>query len=86
MNTFNRLKNILDEMPNNSERKNYIQSIRTNPLIGRHDLLRIACNIIHDENFIDSYYKPSFEYSAKKRIKKVTQFFSKFLKKIKNLF
>lgn len=81
MNTFNLLKNTLDSMSNNEERKNYIESVRQNPLIGRHDLLRIACNIVYDENFIDSYYKDSFTDSVKNKVKKVVYFFTKFLKK-----
>ncbi|MCC9037023.1 hypothetical protein LNP80_22690 [Chryseobacterium sp. C-39] len=86
MNTFIKLKNTLDSMSNNDERKKYLDSIRKNPLIGRHDLLRIACNIMHDDNFIDSYYKVSINNSAKSTVKKLMQNFSNFLIKAKNLF
>lgn len=55
----------LDDLPNNNSRKDYLESIRKNPNIGRHDLLRIACNVLRESNFIESKYKLSFVDSLK---------------------
>lgn len=54
------LINILDDLPNNDLRKNYLESIRKDPNIGRHDLFRLACNVLQESNFVESHYNISF--------------------------
>lgn len=49
MNTFDRIKSELDNLSSNEERKNYLASIKSNPVIPRHDLVRIVANIMEEE-------------------------------------
>lgn len=63
------LINILDNLPNNNLRRNYLESIRKDPNIGRHDLLRLACNVLQESDFIESKYKVSFVDYLKKKLK-----------------
>lgn len=77
MNTFDRIKSVLDKLDNNQERNNYLDSIRKNPKIGRHDLVRIVCNTMEETNFIESYYKVTIEKNFKTKTKKIASFFLK---------
>lgn len=78
MDTFDRIKSVLDQLDNNQQRNNYLDSIRKNPNIGRHDLSRIICNTMEETNFIESYYKVTIENNLKSRIKKIVSFFKNF--------
>lgn len=69
MKELHSLIEILDNLPNNNMRKNYLESIRKDPNIGRHDLLRLACNVLQESNFIESHYKVSFVGYLKKKLK-----------------
>lgn len=75
MKELNELIKDLDFLPNNDERKKYLYSIRSNPNLGRHELKRLACNILIDYNFVEEYYRLSFKESLKKHSKKITSFF-----------
>ncbi|SKB93949.1 hypothetical protein [Chryseobacterium balustinum] len=70
MKELHMLINILDNLPNNNLRRNYLESIRKDPNIGRHDLLRLACNVLQESDFIESKYKVSFVDSLKDIFKK----------------
>lgn len=77
MKELHTLIKILDDLPNNDLRKNYLESIRKDPNIGRHDLLRLACNVLQESNFLESNYNASFGDIVKK-------IFSKLRKLLKN--
>lgn len=78
MKTFDKIKFTLDNLENNFERKKYLKSIQENPNIGRHDLRRLVCNTMEETNFIESYYKKTFEDNLKIKTKKIATFFKKF--------
>lgn len=71
MKELHTLIKILDDLPNNDLRKNYLESIRKDPNVGRHDLSRIACNVLQENNFIESNYKVIWGNSLKNTIKKL---------------
>lgn len=56
MNTFDRIKSDLDNLSSNEERKKYLEDIRKDPSISRHDLRRLVVNIMDQDSFIDKYY------------------------------
>lgn len=78
MTELNQILNVLDNLPNNSERNKYLESIRKNPNIGRHDLVRISCNILIQSNFVENYYRISFTKFLKLEVQKIIKFFRKF--------
>ena len=57
---INELIQEINGLNTNKERKEYLLSIRRNPNISRHDFRRIACNVLLDSDFIESYYKTDF--------------------------
>ena len=74
MQELNDLIKDLDFMSNNEERIKYLYSIRCNPNLGRHELKRLACNILIADNFVEKYYRLSFKESLKKFFKKTVVF------------
>ena len=81
MREFHKIINILDSLPNNKTRKEYLESIRKNPNIARHDLMRVSCNILIQNNFIDRYYRIGFREFLKTIGQQMIEFFEKFTKK-----
>lgn len=83
MKELNELIRDLDFLSSNEERIKYLYSIRCNPNLGRHELKRLACNILIADNFVDKYYRLSFKESFKKNFKKTVNLLykSRFLKK-----
>lgn len=81
MREFHQIINILDSLPNNKTRKDYLESIRKNPNIARHDFMRVSCNVLVQNNFIDTYYRLGFTESVKIKGQKMIEFFEKFTKK-----
>lgn len=77
MKEYYQLIKELDDIPDNLARKKYLMGIKQNPLIPRHDLRRIACNILLESNFIETNYP----VRIKTRIKKILFFFTKISKK-----
>lgn len=69
----------LDNLPDNMVREKYLMDIKKNPLIPRHDLRRIACNILLESNFIENNYP----IETKKKLKKILTYFAKILIKAK---
>ena len=55
MKELNQILKDLDNLSSNQSRKDYLLSICKNPNIKRHDLKRIACNILIENNFIEKY-------------------------------
>lgn len=81
MNELQKLIKHLDSLPNNTDRKEFLNSIQRNPELSRHHLRRLACNILVQENFVDKYYRENFSEMLKKLFSKQFQFFKGFLKR-----
>lgn len=79
MKEYYQLIKELDNLPDNMARKKHLMDIKLNPLIPRHDLRRIACNIILESNFIENNYP----IETKKKVKKFFIYFAKMLIKTK---
>lgn len=77
MKELHQILDDLDNLPNNQSRKDYLFSIRRNPNLGRHELKRIACNILIDNSFVDIYYGEIFTESLKFELKKLISFFKR---------
>lgn len=81
MNELHKLIKQLDSLPNNTARKEFLNSIQRNPELSRHHLRRLACNILVHENFVDKYYRENFGEMLKKLFSKQFQFFKELLKR-----
>lgn len=79
MNELQNLIKQLDYLPNNTVRKDFLNSIQTSPELSRHHLRRIACNILVQENFVDKYYRESFSEMLEKLFSKTISIFKRFL-------
>ncbi|WP_419871075.1 hypothetical protein [Chryseobacterium sp. CT-SW4] len=77
MKEYYQLIKELDNLPDNMAREKYLMDIKQNPLIPRHDLRRIACNILLESKFIETNYPTEI----KNRIRKVIAYFMKISKK-----
>ncbi|SIT08771.1 hypothetical protein SAMN05421786_10590 [Chryseobacterium ureilyticum] len=80
MNELQKLIKHLDSLPNNTARKEFLNSIQRNPELSRHHLRRIACNILVQENFVDKYYRENFSKMLKKLFSKICSIFKEFFK------
>ncbi|KPH11853.1 hypothetical protein AMQ68_21090 [Chryseobacterium sp. ERMR1:04] len=80
MNELHELIKQLDSLPNNTVRKDFLNSIQRDPELSRHHLRRLACNILVQENFVEKYYKKSLSEILKKFFSKQFQFFKRLLK------
>jgi len=78
MNELHKLIKQLDSLPNNTTRKEFLNSIQRNPELSRHHLRRLACNILVQENFIDKYYRENFGEMLKKLFSKTISIFKGF--------
>lgn len=81
MREFHQIINILDSLPNNKTRKEYLESIRKNPNIARHDFKRISCNVLIENDFINTYYRIDFAEFVKIKGQQMIRFFEKLTKK-----
>lgn len=77
MKEYYQLIKELDNLPNNMAREKYLMDIKQNPLIPRHDLRRIACNILLESKFIETNYPTEI----KNTIRKVLAYFMRISKK-----
>lgn len=82
MREFHQIINILDSLPNNKTRKEYLESIRKNPNIARHDFKRISCNVLIQNDFVNTYYRIDFAEFVKIKGQQMIGFFEKFTKKL----
>lgn len=82
MNELHELIKKLDSLPNNTARKDFLNSIQRDPELPRHHLKRLACNILVQDNFIEKYYKVSFSEMFKKIFSKRISIFQKVIKRI----
>lgn len=82
MKTHDMILSVLKQMENNIERKEFLNSILNDKNIPKDDLRKIACKTFIESNFVDNYFKVSFEEVVKFRLKKLRQFFLKKSKKI----
>lgn len=69
MKEYYQLIKELDNLPDNMAREKYLMDIKKNPLIPRHDLRRISCNIILECNFIENNYPIETKKERKKNYK-----------------
>lgn len=74
MNELHELIKQLDSLPNNTARKEFLNSIQRNPELSRHHLRRLACNILVQDNFVDKYYSEKFSEILKNFFSKKFQF------------
>jgi len=81
MNELHKLIKQLDSLPNNTARKEFLNSIQRNPELSRHHLRRLACNILVQENFVDKYYRENFIERLEKLFSKTISIFKGFLKR-----
>lgn len=81
MNELHKLIKQLDSLPNNTARKEFLNSIQRNPELSRHHLRRLACNILVQENFVDKYYRENFIETLEKLFSKTVSIFKGFLKR-----
>lgn len=81
MNELHKLIKQLDSLPNNTARKEFLNSIQRNPELSRYHLRRLACNILVQENFVDKYYRENFSEMLKKLFSKIISIFKGFLKR-----
>lgn len=81
MNELHKLIKQLDSLPNNTARKEFLNSIQRNPELSRHHLQRLACNILVQENFVDKYYRENFSETFEKLFSKTISIFKGFLKR-----
>lgn len=79
MRELNQILTDLDNLPNNKSRRDFLLSICKNPDIKRHELKRIACNILIENNFIEKYYRESFLDSIQDRLLEKFSIFKKSL-------
>lgn len=77
MNELHELIKQLDSLPNNKTRKDFLNSIQRDPELPRHHVKRLACNILVQDNFIEKYYKVSFNEILKRIFQR---YFQKFYK------
>ena len=77
MQELHRIIQTLDLLPNYNLRKEYLESISNNSTIDRHDLKKIACNVLLENDFIRSYYKGDLKIN----LDKILSFFLKILRK-----
>ncbi len=80
MNELHKLIKQLDSLPNNTARKEFLNSIRRNPELSRHHLRRLACNILVQENFVDKYYRENFIETLEKLFSKTISIFQRIFK------
>ncbi len=80
MNELQNLIKQLDSLPNNTARKDFLNSIQKDPELSRHHFQRLACNILVQENFIDKYYRENISEKLKKLFSKTISIFQKVLK------
>ena len=80
MNELHKLIKQLDSLPNNTARKEFLNSIQRNSELSRHHLRRLACNILVQENFVDKYYRENFIEALEKLFSKTVSIFKGFLK------
>lgn len=81
MNELHKLIKQLDSLPNNTARKEFLNSIQRNPELSRHHLRRLACNILVQENFVEKYYRENFIEALEKLFSKTVSIFKGFLKR-----
>ncbi|MFP3598214.1 hypothetical protein [Chryseobacterium sp. SIMBA_029] len=81
MNELHKLIKQLDSLPNNTARKEFLNSIQRNPELPRHHLRRLACNILVQENFVDKYYRKNFSETFEKLFSKTISIFKGFLER-----
>ncbi|KQM62818.1 hypothetical protein ASE55_00030 [Chryseobacterium sp. Leaf201] len=82
MNELHELIKQLDSLPNNTARKDFLNSIQRDPELSRHHLRRLACNILVQDNFVEKYYRVSFSEMLKKTFLKIISIFQKVIKRI----
>ncbi len=80
MNELHKLIKQLDSLPNNTARKEFLNSIQRNPELSRHHLRRLACNILVQDNFVDKYYRENFSEMLKKLFSKTISIFRRIFK------
>lgn len=80
MNELHKLIKQLDSLPNDTARKEFLNSIQRNPELSRHHLRRLACNILVQENFVDKYYRENFSEMLKNLFSKTISIFQKIFK------
>ncbi|KMQ60782.1 hypothetical protein ACM40_13675 [Chryseobacterium sp. BLS98] len=83
MNELHKLIKQLDSLPNNTVRKEFLNSIQRNPELSRHHLRRLACNILVQENFVDKYYRENFIETLEKLFSKTISIFQKIFKALR---
>lgn len=83
MNELQKLIKQLDFLPNNTARKEFLNSIQRNPELSRHYLRRLACNILVQENFVDKYYREDISEKLKKLFSKTISIFQKVFKALR---
>lgn len=83
MNELHKLIKQLDSLPNNTVRKEFLNSIQRNPELSRHHLRRLACNILVQENFVDKYYRENFIEMLEKLFSKTISIFQKVFKALR---
>lgn len=81
MNELHKLIKHLDSLPNNTARKEFLNSIQRNPELSKHHLRRLACNILVQESFVDKYYRENFGEMLKKLLSKTISIFQRILKR-----
>lgn len=81
MNELHKLIKQLDSLPNNTARKEFLNSIQRNPELSKHHLRRLACNLLVQENFVDKYYRENFIETLEKLFSKTISIFKGFLKR-----
>ncbi|PVV56298.1 hypothetical protein DD829_11445 [Chryseobacterium sp. HMWF035] len=83
MNELHKLIKQLDSLPNNTARKEFLNSIQSNPELSRHHLRRLACNILVQENFVDKYYRENFSETLEKLFSRTISIFQKIFKALR---
>jgi hypothetical protein len=83
MNELHKLIKQLDSLPNNTARKEFLNSIQRNPELSRHHLRRLACNILVQENFVEKYYKENFSETLEKLFSKTISIFQRIFKALR---
>lgn len=81
MKTHEMILSVLKQMENNDERKEFLNSIVNDKNISKDDLRKIACKTFIESNFVDNYFKVTFEEIVKLRLKNLSQFFNRNSKK-----
>lgn len=83
MNELHELIKQLDSLPNNSARKDFLNSLLKNKDLPKYHNQRLACNILIQDNFIEKYYRESLGITIKKKFFKITLIFRKLFEKVK---